>query len=304
VHMDPSGTAPVHFERRGHGDPLLLLHGVGLQWQIWLPVLDRLAAERDVIAVDLPGFGLSPPLSHPSVSALTDALVDLLDHLELERPDVAGNSLGGWLALELARRNRARSVVALSPAGFWSRREAAYVRGSLLMTNALARRLADLAPALYSSAVGRTLLGGQLFARPWRIDPADGVRTTRNLVASRGFLPTVELMTADHYRVGPPIVSGTPAVDTARRPRPAQGQDHDAAGRGTPAVLRRSRVGDPDAAPSASGGGCDRRPTHRGADLRGAGASTPNRSFLPSAWPARSRPPVAGARTPPSVASG
>jgi pimeloyl-ACP methyl ester carboxylesterase len=51
----------MHHVRLGHGRPLLLIHGLGGTWRSWLPVLDRLAAEREVIAVDLPGFGETPP---------------------------------------------------------------------------------------------------------------------------------------------------------------------------------------------------------------------------------------------------
>ena len=59
-------------QRRGSGPPLLLIHGIGSQWQMWLPVMDRLAQEREVIAVDLPGFGESLPIdgSAPSVPEL------------------------------------------------------------------------------------------------------------------------------------------------------------------------------------------------------------------------------------------
>ena len=54
------------FERRGTGAPLILIHGIGHHWQAWLPVMDRLAASRTVIAIDLPGFGVSPACPTPS----------------------------------------------------------------------------------------------------------------------------------------------------------------------------------------------------------------------------------------------
>src|SRR5215213_2318896 len=115
--------------RRGSGPPLVLIHGIGSQWQMWQPVLDRLARERDVIAVDLPGFGDSPPLpGTPSVEALAGAVAELLGELGIERPHAAGNSLGGGVALELGRRGDARSVCVLSPAGFGTMREGRWTR--------------------------------------------------------------------------------------------------------------------------------------------------------------------------------
>jgi len=118
------GASDIHYERRGSGPPLLLVHGLGGDRWVWAPVLDRLAARRDVVAVDLPGFGSSPALNSgrtPTPAALAGSLAALVDALGLERVDVAGNSLGGWVALELARLGRARTVTAIAPAGFWSR---------------------------------------------------------------------------------------------------------------------------------------------------------------------------------------
>src|ERR1044072_1362086 len=116
----------IAFERRGNGSPLVLLHGIGHRWQAWEPVLDSLAAAHDVIAVDLPGFGRSPLLADgrgydmPSAVA---ACADIFDDLGLDRPHVAGNSLGGVLSLELASRGLVSSATALAPAGFWSARD-------------------------------------------------------------------------------------------------------------------------------------------------------------------------------------
>jgi pimeloyl-ACP methyl ester carboxylesterase len=119
----------IVFERRGNGPPLLLMHGIGHRWQAWEPVIDRLARERDVIAVDLPGFGASPPLpagSSYDLDTVVTVLGGFIDKLGLDRPHVAGNSLGGLFALEAADRGLARSVTALSPAGFFTPRELRY----------------------------------------------------------------------------------------------------------------------------------------------------------------------------------
>jgi len=203
------GSAPrLNYHRRGNGEPLLLIHGVGSQWQVWEPVLDALAARSEVVALDLPGFGDSPPLAAgqaPSVAALTDALVDFLDELGWERPHVAGNSLGGWLSLELARRGRARSATALSPAGFWTPREAAFCRQSLRTSHAVAQLLGERVRPIYATALGRTLLLSQVVARPWRMDPDAAVGAFLNLARSPGTIPTLERLTAEQFRPGPRI---------------------------------------------------------------------------------------------------
>ncbi len=108
--------------RKGSGEPLLLLHGLGGSTAVWSPVIDRLAEQRDVLAVDLPGFGLARPLPtgvEPNPVNLAVAVREACAELGFERPHVAGNSLGGWVALELGRAGWAASVTTLSPAGLW-----------------------------------------------------------------------------------------------------------------------------------------------------------------------------------------
>ena len=112
--------------RRGSGPPLVLIHGIGSQWQMWQPVLDRVAREREVVALDLPGFGESAELgAPPTVEALAGAVAEFLDGLGLAGAHAAGNSLGGAVALALGRLGEARSTCVLSPAGFGNMREGA-----------------------------------------------------------------------------------------------------------------------------------------------------------------------------------
>jgi alpha-beta hydrolase superfamily lysophospholipase len=119
--MPSPDTAPAH--RGGSGEPLVMLHGINASWRVWRPVLPALEAEHDVFAPTLPGHRCGPPLdagSAVSIGALADGLERVLDTAGIDTAHFAGNSLGGWLAIELARRGRARSVVALSPAGGWT----------------------------------------------------------------------------------------------------------------------------------------------------------------------------------------
>ncbi len=142
----PDGPRPVtvSYARVGRGEPLLLLHGIGHHRQAWDPVVDILATERDVITVDLPGFGASPSLPDGltyDLATTTAVFSAFCETLELDRPHVGGNSLGGLLALELGREKRVRSVTALSPAGFWSEAERRYAFGVLLTMRQLSRRM-------------------------------------------------------------------------------------------------------------------------------------------------------------------
>ena len=111
----------VNFARVGDGPPLVLFHGIGHRWQAWEPVLDRLARHHEVVAVDLPGFGESPEPDSglpADMAATVERVRNLLEHLGLDRPHVAGNSLGGAIALELAAAGHVASATALAPAGF------------------------------------------------------------------------------------------------------------------------------------------------------------------------------------------
>ena len=110
------------YTRKGSGEPLVLLHGIGHRRQAWDPVLDLLAESYDVIAVDLAGFGESPAYPDGVPYTMDNAAADLSANFAawgIEKPHLVGNSLGGAIALELAARGLARSVTALSPAGFF-----------------------------------------------------------------------------------------------------------------------------------------------------------------------------------------
>jgi pimeloyl-ACP methyl ester carboxylesterase len=107
--------------RQGSGEPLVLLHGILGSERIWGNVVGLVSAQHDVIVPTMLGHNGGPPSNHrpASIEHLVDDLERLLDELGLSQAHLAGNSLGGWVALELARRGRALTVCALSPAGAW-----------------------------------------------------------------------------------------------------------------------------------------------------------------------------------------
>jgi pimeloyl-ACP methyl ester carboxylesterase len=165
-------AAPLNYERRGSGSPLVLLHGIGHRWQAWEPVLDKLAARHDVIAVDLPGFGRSAPLAGPSgVAEIAAALTAFFAHLGLHRPHVAGNSLGGAIALELAAGGDVSSATALSPAGFWAPWEFWWGFGVLVTLRRTTFLPLPLLQALVRPAWLRVLAFGMIVRWPEHLTP-------------------------------------------------------------------------------------------------------------------------------------
>ncbi|HZC27912.1 MAG TPA: alpha/beta fold hydrolase [Actinopolymorphaceae bacterium] len=176
------------YERRGSGPPLVLLHGLGHRWQGWSPVLPLLAAEHEVIAVDLPGFGASPPTAGTRWREdLVPAVAGFLAELDLDRPHVAGNSLGGVIALELAIAGSVSSATALAPAGFWLPRERRWARGLMGVLRAATFLPAPLLRSMAGSARMRNLSYGALVGRPANLAPAAILQDAMALRASPAY---------------------------------------------------------------------------------------------------------------------
>jgi pimeloyl-ACP methyl ester carboxylesterase len=178
--------------RSGTGDPLLLLHGMGSSRRDFTAVLPGLAAHFDVLNVDLPGIGGSPHLEQrPTVPALTDAVERTLDAEGVGRVHALGNSLGARIALELALRGRARSVVAIAPSGLNVPPERFFQGVGMGTARIVMRTLDPLIAPLSRSAVGRAALLGPLKARPWSTSPEEAIGAREGFSGSRDFWRTV-----------------------------------------------------------------------------------------------------------------
>jgi len=123
--VQPSFT-PAH--RGGTGEPLVCVHGFTDTWRTWQLVLEPLQRHHDVLAVTLAGHAGGPPIAgEASATLLAEAVERAMDDAGFHTAHLLGNSLGGYVALQLAERGRARTVVALAPAGGWAHGDDSYV---------------------------------------------------------------------------------------------------------------------------------------------------------------------------------
>ncbi|MGJ9407424.1 alpha/beta fold hydrolase [Nesterenkonia aurantiaca] len=165
-----NGVMSLHHVQKGAGSPLLLVHGLGAGLRSWDPIIDALAAHREVIAVDLPGFGQTPPLSgEVSIATLADSVSQFIDEQGLHGVATAGQSMGGRIVLELARRGIGGDTVALDPGGFWNERELTVFSSTLRLSIGLVRALRGVLPTLLNNRVSRTALLAQFSAHPWSL---------------------------------------------------------------------------------------------------------------------------------------
>ena len=196
----------MHHVRRGVGKPLLLIHGLGGTGQSWHPILDDLAAHREVIAVDLPGFGQTPRLAgKTSMRTLADEMSAFINVNNLAGVDAVGSSMGARLVLELARRGGVvGGVVSLNPGGFWQgwQRHAFY--SSIYLSIRLLRLLRPALPRITANPVGRALLLAQFSAKPTRVSANVARDELCSYVASPAFDELLYQLTYGEEQQGAP----------------------------------------------------------------------------------------------------
>jgi pimeloyl-ACP methyl ester carboxylesterase len=198
------------YTRRGAGPPLVLIHALGSARQAWDPVLDALAGRFDVIAVDLPGFGGSEPLPaevEPRPAVLAAGVGAFLDELGIAAPHVAGNSLGGWVALELAGLRPVASLTLLGPAGLWRDRPPLYNRVSLRATRWLASHGTSLLSWLMRYRLARIVVLGQTHGRPSRVSAEYARMAIEAMARSSGFRATMKATEGRCYRSSTPVAA-------------------------------------------------------------------------------------------------
>jgi pimeloyl-ACP methyl ester carboxylesterase len=199
-----STQAPLPSHRGGTGEPLLLIHGFSGTWRVWEPILPYLEPSYDVLAPTLGGHVGGPTVATAelSVAKLGDLLEQTMDDAGFETAHIAGNSLGGWLALELAHRGRARSVVALAPAGGWEPKTRAERRLKGLFTRnyRMSKAMGSRFDGLLARPRFRRLIFGQAMARGDLLTHELAVAMLRDSVDCPAYFDLMEAILRD----GPP----------------------------------------------------------------------------------------------------
>ncbi|VTU34319.1 Dihydrolipoyllysine-residue acetyltransferase component of acetoin cleaving system [Variovorax sp. PBL-H6] len=220
----------INYVRRGQGKSLLLVHGLGSSWRSWQGIMEPLAAQRSVTAIDLPGFGKSPPLDgEVSLQTMADALAQFLREHELIGTDAAGSSVGAQLLLELARRGGVLgSVVSLGPGGFWLGWERFVFAASAWFAHRLARSLQFAMPTLSAHDWSRRLLLARFSVQPAALPPSMVLEEMRSYASAcsygamlRALLREPALQGAAAGSLTSPLVIGWGRLDRVCLPRQA-----------------------------------------------------------------------------------
>jgi len=189
---------------------LVLVHGFSGSRIAWSFLLDELARERRVLAIDLVGHAGGRPLEtgkRASVAALVDGVELDMDNAGLDRAHLVGSSLGGWIAFELASRGRAVSVVAISPAGGWTAGTAEEKRlgATAIRTHRIARLLSPAAGTLVRSRRFRRALLQQVAEHGDRLPPAMARRMIEDTVRCPIFFDLLTAIARDGPAAFPPL---------------------------------------------------------------------------------------------------
>jgi len=149
----------ITHEERGHGPPLLFLHGIGGDAACWRPQLEAFCGDYRAIAWNMPGYGGSASLPEMTFPALAEALLRLLDRMNVARVHLVGHSMGGMVAQEFAatRPGRLRSLVLVATSAAFGRTNGDWQRdflASRLGPLDQGRSMADLAPGIVAGLVG------------------------------------------------------------------------------------------------------------------------------------------------------
>lgn len=190
--------------RTGDGPPLVLLHGVGGRREMWDPVVPLLAPHREVITIDLPGFGASRLADGQDLRAVGIAatVAEFCASIGVERPHVAGNSLGGWVSLEMAKAGNAASVIGIAPAGLWRVRVPRYTKWQVLGIHDIPMHLGPLMGPVTRIAPLRFALTANVMGRPWRTPRSVLLADSKAMLASEAFKLTLNAASGMRFRDG------------------------------------------------------------------------------------------------------
>ena len=194
----------MHHIQRGTGRKLLLIHGLGGSAQSWSTIFDRLGDNRTVIAVDLPGHGVTPAEADSGTFlGLVGSVERYISDQGLKGVDMVGSSMGARIVLELARRGGVGNVVALDPGGFWRGWERTFFKITIGLSGRLLRAVRTHIPLLSRFAASRTALLAQLSVRPWALNPQIVATELTGLSNTSTFDALVEDLASGPEQTGP-----------------------------------------------------------------------------------------------------
>lgn len=192
---------------------MVLIHGFTDSWRSWDPILPELEKHHDVLALTLPGHAGGPPIGDDvSEATFTDAVEAAMDEAGFEKAHIVGNSLGGYVALHMAALDRARTVVALAPAGGWAEDDDSFAEtlDFFLTTRDLVLAAAPHADAIAASPEGRRRATEFITVNHEHLSPELVSRLIRSAAECDATLPLVEYArqegwTLDAERVTCPV---------------------------------------------------------------------------------------------------
>jgi len=157
------------YQSPGSGEPIVLIHGLGSAATAWKPIIPKLENRFKVFTIDLPGHGSADWVDHRSLEpeVLAKLVFELMQSIGLSKFHLVGNSLGGWVALEMAasKPESIKSLVGLAPAGLWH--HPAVTRPRYAFSKVMADTFKNVAPSLLKVGVVRKI-GFKPFSPKWR----------------------------------------------------------------------------------------------------------------------------------------
>ena len=195
--------------RAGSGEPMVLIHIGANPWHKWEPVLPQLTERFDVLAPTLPGWAGGPVLSGPaSLTVFVDAVEAAMDRAGMTAAHLMGNSLGGWIAFELARRGRGRSVIAFSPAGGWNDRGRRRLKRFFVWNKRLTAATRPLVPLVLRSPLVRRIMFRLIIEHGDQVTTRQAVDLTRDTMHGdlKRIVPVIDEAVLEYPELGVPAL--------------------------------------------------------------------------------------------------
>lgn len=191
------------YTRKGRGEPLVLIHGIGHRRAAFDPIFEQLAEHFDVIAVDQPGFGDSSRFRKHVGYTMDNVIKTFEQNFEvwgIKSPHVVGNSLGGAIALELGHRKLVSSVTCLSPAGFYRLHGLIPAGAGLLPLKFGSCAPPTVLENLSRLRLGRFMIGLPLYAHPSRYTAERTYGDAMKIRQGKAFWPQFFRLTTYRFR--------------------------------------------------------------------------------------------------------